>query len=204
MKKREVDQSGYYDQQLLLVDEQLCALLNQRKEISNNNPGVPPSESIVKWAEKYGVYEDLLNSLFFLLRNEESFRPQVEPNIFRRHLPVMKVIEKDERLYSVASIRQFDNASVVYLTIDYDAPKNSDHLEDIRRSRYEGVIHLYINENYDCRPTGGSGSGGHSTQKFVVSPPLPDNLTGLSLVFTEYTDHFKENSTGLTFVMHLE
>ncbi|QUG41871.1 hypothetical protein KD050_00770 [Psychrobacillus sp. INOP01] len=204
MKKKEVDQSGYYDQQLLPIDNQLCELLKQRKELSNNNPGVPPIEYISEWSDKYGVYEDLLNSLFWLLRNEESFRPQVEPNNFRRHLPVMKVIENAERLYSVTFIRQFDNASVVYLTIDWEDTNNSDPLEEIRRSRYEGAFHLYINENYDCRPTGGRGSGGHSTQKFVVSPPLPDDLTGLSLVFTEYTDHLKEKPTGLEFVINLE
>ncbi|MEK3981744.1 hypothetical protein MKY37_22315 [Psychrobacillus sp. FSL K6-2836] len=204
MKKREVDQTDYYDQQLSTIDEQLCALLKQRKELSNNNPGVPPIESITKWTEKYGVYEDLLNSLFGLLRNEEIFRPQVEPNNFRLHLPVMKAIEKAERLYSITFIRQFDNASVIYLTIDWDVPKNLDHLEEIRRSRYEGAFHLHINENYDCRPTGGRGSGGHSTQKFVVSPALPDDLTGLSLVFTEYTNHLKENPTGLEFVMKLK
>ena len=204
MKKKEVDQSSYYDQQLLTIDDQLCKLLKQRKELSNNNPGVPPVESISKWAEKYGVYEDLLNSLFWLLRNEESFRPKVEPINFRRHLPVMKAVEKGDRLYSITFIRQFDNASVVYLTIDWDAPNNLDHLEEIRSSRYEGAFHLYINENYDCRSTGGRGAGGHSTQKFVISPPLPDDLTGLNLVFTEYTNHLKETATGLEFVMNLE
>lgn len=199
-----MEQSGYYDQKLLSIDEQFCELIKQRKVLSNNNPGVPPLETVSKWTEKYGIYEDLLNSLFELLRNEEIFRPQVEPNNFRRHLPVMKVIENAERLYSVTFIRQYDNASVVYLTIDWDDPNNSDYLEEIRRSRYEGSFHLYINENYDCRPIGKKGSGGHFTQKFVVSPPLPDDLTGLSLVFTEYTNHLKENPTGLEFVMNLE
>lgn len=73
MKNREVNQSDYYDQKLLPLDDQLCELLKQRKELSNNNPGVPPIESISNWAEKYGVYEDLLNSLFGLLRMRKSF-----------------------------------------------------------------------------------------------------------------------------------
>lgn len=45
MKNREVNQSDYYDQKLLPLDDQLCELLKQRKELSNNNPGVPPIES---------------------------------------------------------------------------------------------------------------------------------------------------------------
>ena len=204
MKIQRQEQHDYYDQQLLMMDEQLCALLKQRKEISNNNPGQPPNESISKWAEKYGVYEDLLNSLFGLLKNEEIFRPQVEPNNFRRHLSVMKAIEQAERLYSITFIRQYDSASVIYLTIDWDAPNISDPLEEIRRSRSEGAFHLYINDNFYCRPTGKKGSEGHFTQKFVVSPALPDDLTGLSLFFTEYADHFQENPTGLEFAMNLE
>ncbi|MEK3995103.1 hypothetical protein MKY29_10120 [Psychrobacillus sp. FSL K6-2365] len=204
MKNREVNQSDYYDQKLLPLDDQLCELLKQRKELSNNNPGVPPIESISNWAEKYGVYVDLLNSLFGLLRNEEIFRPQVEPNNFRRHLPVMKAIEKDERLYAITFIRQFDNASVIYLTIDWDAPNISDPLEEMRRSRSEGALYLYINDNFDCRTTGKRGSEGHFTHKFIVSPALPDDLTGLSLIFTEYTSHLKENLTGLEFVINLE
>ena len=136
MKIRRQEQNNQYDQQLLMMDEHLCALLKQRKEISNNNPGQSPNESISKWAEKYGVYEDLLNSLFGLLRNEEIFRPQVEPNNFRRHLPVMKAFEQAERLYSITFIRQYDNASVIYLTIDWDEPNISDPLEILRRSRH--------------------------------------------------------------------
>lgn len=116
----------------------------------------------------------------------------------------MKAIEKDERLYAITFIRQFDNASVIYLTIDWDAPNISDPLEEMRRSRSEGALYLYINDNFDCRTTGKRGSEGHFTHKFIVSPALPDDLTGLSLIFTEYTSHLKENLTGLEFVINLE
>ena len=201
MKEVPFEQPKFYDERILSINEQLCALLKQRKELSNNKPGFPSLEYISNWTEKYGLYEELLNSIFGLLRNEEFFRPQVEPNKFRRHLPVMKSIEKDERLYSVTFLRQFENASVVHLNIDWDDTNNP--IDEIRRRHHQGVIDLYIGQNYDCRPIGGSGSGGHSTQKFVVSPPIPDEIEGISLVFREYNNHFKDKPTGLEFVINL-
>jgi hypothetical protein len=36
----------HYDQRINEIDEQLCKLIKQRKEISNNNPGFPPLEYI--------------------------------------------------------------------------------------------------------------------------------------------------------------
>lgn len=41
MKNRKPEQNDHCDQQLLPIDEQLCALLKQRKELSNYNPGEP-------------------------------------------------------------------------------------------------------------------------------------------------------------------
>ena len=35
------------------------------------------------------------------------------------------------------------------------------------------------------------------TYDFVVSPPLPDNISGLNLVFKEYHSPFKDKPTGL-------
>ena len=203
MRKVTVEESSYYNEQILSIDEQLCGLLKQRKELSNNNPGFPPLEHISGWMKKYGLYEDLLKSLFQLLKNEEFFRPQVEPNKFRKHIPVMKTREVAERLYSVTFIRQFDNASVVHLDIDWNDTNDSNSLEELHRRHAKGVFYLSIGQNYDCRPIGGSGSGGHSTQKFVVSPPLPDNLRDLSLEFTEYNNHLKDKPTGIKFILDL-
>jgi hypothetical protein len=80
----------HYDEQLSPIDEQICSLLKQRKDISNNNPGFPPLENISRWAEKYGLYEDLLRSLFGVLENDEFFRPQVEPTDFQKYIKVLK------------------------------------------------------------------------------------------------------------------
>jgi hypothetical protein len=110
----------YYDEHLYPIDEQLCSLLKQRKEASNNNPGFPPLEDISKWSEKYNLYEDLLRSLFGVLENDDHFRPRVEPVDFQKYIPVLKSVEKDQCFYSVTFIRQYANASVVNFNIDWE------------------------------------------------------------------------------------
>lgn len=202
MKRESIEQQpSAYDERLIGIDEKICALILQRKEISGNKPGTPPKEQTSIWAEKYGLYEDLLDSVFGLLRSEEFFRPKVEPIEFLKHLPVMKSIEIDNHFYSVTYIRQFKNASVVNLSIDWDA--SNDPNDMIHRRHHQEVMHLEI-KGHDCMPIGGGGSDGRIVSKFVVSPPLPDNLKEICLSFREYNNHFKEHPTGLEFDFYLE
>jgi len=180
--------SEHYDEQLYSIDEQICYLLKQRKDISNNNPGFPPLEDISKWAEKYNLYEDLLKSIFGVLENDEHFRPQVEPTNFQKYIPVLKSVEKEQCLYSITFIRQYANASVVNFNIDWESVK-----ED--RFHHLSFWELWIGEGYDCRAAGGGGSEDHINYKFVVSPPLPNDISGLNFIFKEKKTPFKAEST---------
>lgn len=189
----------YYSERLLPIDEQICALLKQRKDISSNNPGFPPLETISKWTEEYNLYEEFLKSLFGLLLNEEEFKPNVEPMGFRKLLPISKSVEKDGTLYSVTSIRQYANASVLNFYIEAE-PINEPTIE---RRFHRNFWDLWIREEYDCRWEGGGGSNGHNYYSFIVSPPLPDNLSGLNLVFKEYSTPHKRKPTALEIHMQL-
>src|SRR5579875_1435102 len=95
-------------------------LIKQRKDVSNANPGFPPLEQIALWAKEFGLNEDFLRSLFSHLRNEDRYRPKVEPDKFFRLIPVLKSKELDGIMYTITYIRQFNNASVVYLQVDYE------------------------------------------------------------------------------------
>ncbi|MCM3757527.1 hypothetical protein M3197_08495 [Sporosarcina aquimarina] len=189
--------TNHYDEQLYLIDEQICALLKQRKDHSKDNLGFPSEDAISQWATKYGLYEDYLSSFFGTLRMEEFFRPRVEPTGFRKHIPVLKSVEIDERLYSITFIRQYENASVINLNVDWDGINDSPHMHE------QGDFELYFGEQYDCRQNGGSGSTGYFKYDYIVSPPLPDDFSGLELVVKEYSDHFMEKPTGIEFVIHL-
>ncbi|MFT8320990.1 MAG: hypothetical protein ABF649_08805 [Bacillus sp. (in: firmicutes)] len=58
-------------------------------------------------------------------------------------------------------------------------------------------LDLYINERYECLVGHGNGVNGHQCYKFHITPPLPDDLTGLTFIFKEFSNHLKEVETGL-------
>ena len=188
----------HYDERIEDIDEQICQLIKQRKEISNNNPGFPSKPFIEKWSKKYHFYEEFLNSIFADFLNEEVYKPVVEPQGFLKFIPILKSVEKDSKLYSVTFIRQFENASVVHLGSDrntYDEMSEWDNREHtFFQLSIEGEGH------YDCRYEGGGGSMGHETFTFIVSPALPDDISKCKLVFKEYKIPFHK-PTGFEFII---
>lgn len=192
--------TSHYDERILSIDEEICGLIQKRKKLTANNPGFPPKGHIQEWSKKYGLYEDLLNALFETIRNEEHFRPQVEPRGFQKYIPVSKSVVKGEFLYNVPFVRQYDNASVVSFNIDWDEPVDSSGEHILHHHFWE----LYINEEYHCTMGNGGGSGEHLNHTFVVSPRLPDDLSGLQLVFRENEGPFNEKPTGVEIVIDIE
>jgi hypothetical protein len=203
MKRRPFERPvDHYDKRLFQIDEKICALLKQRKDLSNSNPGFPPDDSISNWATKYELYEEYLQTLFGTMRMENFFKTRIEPTGFRKHIPVLKTIEMDEQMYTVTVIRQYENASVIQLHVDSEDINDSP--TDLLHKRHHHTFELFLGEKYDCRTDRAGGSTGHFTYNFIVSPPLPDHISGLDLVFKEYNDHFQEDPTGLEIFMHLE
>lgn len=189
--------TNHYEEHLFLIDEQICALLKQRKDVSNDNPGFPSEDVISNWAIKYDLYEDYLSSFFETMKMEDLFKSRIEPTGFRKHLPVLKSVEIDERLYSITFIRQYENASVISLNVDWDGTNDTPHMDE------HCDFELFLGEQYDCREDGGSGSTGYFKYNYIVSPPLPDDFSGMELVVKKYSDRFMKNSTGIEFVIHL-
>lgn len=180
----------HYDENIYHIDEQICKLLKQRKEFSNNNPGYPPFEYIEKWAITFDFYEDYLKSVFGALMKEEYFKPRVEPTGFRKHIPVLKSLEQGEFFYTVTSIRQYTNASVITFNINWDVKNESVN------SKTHTHFELYLGANYDCRMDTGGSTSGHSSFNYVVSPPLPDDIKGIEFIFSEFSRPFMNRPTG--------
>lgn len=190
----------YYDERISTIDEKICALIKQRKEISANHPGFPLDEYIAEWATKFNLYEDFLHTLFGILRGEEDFRPHVNPVGFQKYIPVLKSVVKDTYIYSVPFIRQYENASVISFNIDWE---DTLELEDEDSAPHHSLWELDIDENFDCRGDTSSGANGHMNHHFVVSPPLPDDLSGIKMVFKEYLEPFRAQPTGNEIVVDL-
>lgn len=168
----------HYDENVRRLDEKLVELIAKRKIVSSNNPGFPPNDDIDVWARKFGLYETFVHSVFNTLYHEDLHRPRVEPHGFRRIIPVMRLQEIDSQVFLVTHLRQYDNASVVYLEID---SKTENQSEPRHRPHVEWK--LAIEPEYDCYATSGSGNSDHFTQQFVVSPCLPDKVENLVFNF---------------------
>lgn len=191
--------TNHYDYKIERIDEEICRLIQERKEYSNHNPGFPAKELIKKWAIKYNFYEDFLNSIFSLFLNEEHFKPYIEPKGFLKNIPILKSFEKDGVFYTVTFIRQYKNASVIHLTIDEEASPE----EDLGRFRDHSMFDLSVEGDgpeYDCRNNFGGGSDRHQSFTYTASPALPDDLSTIKLIFKEYKMPFQK-PTGFEFVI---
>lgn len=188
----------YYNESLLSIDEKICDLLNQRKEVLVKNTIFPPDEVISRLANEYDLQEEYLQSLFTTMAMEASLKPMVVPIEFKKYVPVLKTYENQGVLYTVTYIRQYSNASVLYLHIDWE-----ERNETIESNYYPDIFDMFIDDTYICRSEGGGGTTGHTSCSYIISPALPDDITGIELIFTEPGRPFKENPTGFEFTIKL-
>lgn len=193
--------TDHYDASIEDLDKQICQLINERKKRSNHNPGFPPQHLISSWAKTYHFYEEFLQGLFSTLYTEELDRPALEPRGFIKNISILKAHEEKDVFYSITTMRQFKNASVINLTKDTYVPA---HL--LQYYEEKGFVHLELsiegNEiTYECKWNGGGGSADHMTDTYVISPPLPDKETGLKFVFKEFKTPLKKEPTGVEFII---
>lgn len=185
MRERFGIPADYYCESLSAIDEEICALFAKRKELSENNPGFPSSDLISAWCEQYKLNEYKISSIFASLSHDNS-RPQeyIEPREFLRFVPILKSIELDNIFYAVTYMRQYKNASVVSLEIELKSTEENVRLE-------HAGFELYISPNYQCRSSRGGGDDKGLQHSFVVTPSLPDDLTGIEFKLTvrPYPEH---------------
>jgi AraC-like DNA-binding protein len=180
----------HYNENIRILDKQLCELISKRKSISNNRPGLPPIQQIKEWADEFGLYENHLRYIFRVLGDEKRFQPKVEPTGFRNIKPVMKFYNEGTRFYYITHIQQYNNASVLNLHID-------DSVENRKQNhRKPTEWELYIGPDYDCYFSGGSGSNQHIDLQFVISPRLPDDVKEITFKFIWRYRQFDKQDIG--------
>ena len=187
--------TNHYDERLFLIDEKICELLNDRKKIVKSNLGFPPDKVISSLADEYGFQKEYLQSLFSTIEMEDHYEPTIEPVEFQKYLPVLKAYGNQKVLYTVTYIRQYANASVLYLHMDWEEKEDANF--------YPDMLDLFINDTYFCHSEGGGGTTEHASHSYIISPALPDDLTGIELVFKEAGRPFVENPTGFEFTISL-
>jgi hypothetical protein len=169
--------TDYYCESLEPIDKQICELLGKRKELSNNNPGFPHIEKIASWCHHNGLNEDLIRSIFASLYHEPYFLPIVEPNEFLKFVSVLKSAMINGIVFTVTYIKQYQNASVIYIEVENVTNETKVRLE---HTHFE----LFISPDYNCRPDSGIGHNNSIQRSFVITPPLPDDLVGVEFRLT--------------------
>ncbi|WP_407314856.1 hypothetical protein [Desulfosporosinus sp. SB140] len=163
--------TDHYCEDLEPVDQQICGLLAKRKELSDNNPGFPSLELISAWSQKFGLNEDWLRRIFAVyMQSEDLFIPPEEPTGFLKYVPILKSVEIDSMSYTVTFMKQYNNASVVFVETEVST---SEPFVRLGHASFE----LFISPEHHCRQSGGCGSGKGMQHSFVVTPPLPDDVT---------------------------
>ena len=166
-----------YCEEVAPIDEQICGLLAKRKELSNNNPGFPNLERILEWSQQYGLDEDWLRRIFAYMYGEHHMQILIEPTEFLKFVPILKSIEVDSIIYSITHMKQYSNASVVYIETEINS---TEPYVRLGHANFE----LSISPEYLCRPNGGCGQERVMQHSFVVTPSLPDDLTGVEFSLT--------------------
>lgn len=161
--------TDYYCELLAPVDEQICALVAKRKELSNNNSGFPHLDSIATWCQHYGLNEDMMLRLFGYMYSEDHFVPLEEPVGFLKFVPILKTVEIDGVFYAVTHMKQYSNASVVCVETEINTDEPYVRLG-------HASFELFISPEYQCRLDSGSGHKKGMQHSFVVIPPLPDEV----------------------------
>jgi len=186
--------TDYYCKELAPLDEQICALLAKRKELSDNNPGFPSLELISAWSKKLGLDEDWLRRIFSAyMRSEDFFKAPIEPTAFLKFVPILKSVEIGSMLYAVTYMKQFSNASVVYVETEANT---SEPFVRLGNANFE----LFISSEYHCRQNGGCGSGKGMQHSFVVTPPLPEDLTEVEFCLSVKPLHRNPEFQEISFV----
>lgn len=189
---------GHYDERLRPTDEQICELMERRKKLTDGKPGRPPKAMIAEWAEKYGFYENFLYAIFNNMDSEELYKPEVKPENFRYQLPVRLSGEQGGIFYSIATMRQYDNASVVVLSADWheEEPPLDDYDGRFNREHREFVLEIAGDRPYECRAGSGAGTMGKMSQNYVISPALPDDLSGIEFRVRGYEGYGRMKPLG--------
>jgi hypothetical protein len=165
--------TDYYCEELATIDEQICELLAKRKELSNNNPGFPILELISSWSQKFVLNEDWLRMIFSVfMHGEDRLLSPVEPAGFLKFVPILRSVVIDNMMYAVTHMKQYSNASVVYIETEVNI---AEAFVRLGHASFE----LFISPEYQCRQSSGCGHGKGMQHSFVVIPALPDNINGL-------------------------
>lgn len=180
------------------MDEALAHLLSEREAQGGDEPGVPDPERLKALAETHGLDPRLLDHVMRLLDN----RPWRQiPRILavpeglapRAVLPLMRTLILGEAKCTLTHAIQLGEASEVYLQVNLTATTQEPLAVQLALDLQVEGPHAYETMRW-----GGGGGGDRFESRFVVTPELPDDLTGIRFLLTPGRSHERPRAVDVT------
>ena len=95
------------------------------------------------------------------MHGEDRLRSPVDPAGFVKFVPVLKSVVIDNMMYAVTHMKQYSNASVVYIETEVNT---AEAFVRLGHASFE----LFISPEYQCRQSSGCGHGKGMQHSFVV------------------------------------
>ncbi|MFB4212369.1 hypothetical protein ACE1TH_10730 [Shouchella sp. JSM 1781072] len=161
-----------HDEKIEIIDREICALIQKRKHVSNEQPTSPSPEKLNEWAHTYGLEKEMLNALFSTIESEGDFKPVVKPKGYLGTVPLSFMYEENEVIYSLTAIQSYKNASVLFFQVASNPQKQN--LQEPMRA-FE--LTIKGTTSYVTQLTEGSGGDAMFNYRFVISPAIKEDVT---------------------------
>ncbi|MFS0785506.1 hypothetical protein ABC345_03870 [Shouchella sp. 1P09AA] len=161
-----------YDGSTESIDREICALIQKRKQLSNEQTASPTPEKLNEWAHTYELEKEMLNALFSTIESEGDFKPIVKPKGYLGTVPLSLFHEENEIIYSLTAIQSYKNASVLFFQVASNPQKQN--LQEPMRT-FE--LTIKGTTSYVTQLTGGSGGDAMFNHRFVISPAIKEDVT---------------------------
>jgi hypothetical protein len=170
-----------YNDEFRSIDETILRLLNERKLLANGKRYFPTKEIMEEWATSYELDIPTISWLMHSLNERSQPKMPNEPGELLSVLPIMKKTVVDGFEYSLTHAMQHKNASIVFLEIEQvQGEEMNGHV------RPQLLLEVKGNQEYYVRRNGSHGGGGQAQVRFMVTPPLPNNINECSLGLIPY------------------
>lgn len=161
-----------YDGSTESIDREICALIQKRKQLSNEQPASPSPEKLNEWAHTYELEKEMLNALFSTIESEGDFKPIVKPKGYLGTVPLSFMYEENEVIYSLTAIQSYENASVLFFQVASNPQKCN-----LQETMSVFELNVLGTTSYVTQLTEGSGGDAMFNHRYVISPAIKENVT---------------------------
>lgn len=164
-----------YNDEVKNIDEQILELIQQRRAITGNKHFFPESKQLEEWTSRFEMDTTQIAQYLHSVNGAISRRKlSEEPGSLLGVLPIVKRTIFEDCEYILTHAMQYEAFSIVTVEIKYIK-------EAVGNVHLRTALKLEIRSEtaYEVQQYGGHGGGVHTQIKFLISPPLPEQLDAI-------------------------